>query len=54
MLVVEIGTQSHVPIISLADATPKWATEQWSFLVQASPNQLKQIEAIVAMIQFWE
>ncbi|KAM1901992.1 hypothetical protein ACFX14_030753 [Malus domestica] len=54
LLVTEIGTQSHVPIISLADATPKWATEQWSFLVQASPNQLKQIEAVAAMIQFWE
>ncbi|KAM1997401.1 hypothetical protein ACFX15_030242 [Malus domestica] len=54
LLVTEIGTQSHVPIISLADAIPKWATEQWSFLVQASPNQLKQIEAVAAMIQFWE
>lgn len=53
-LVAEIGTQSHIPIVSLADATSKWETELWTFLVQASPNQLKQMEAIVAMIQFWE
>ncbi|KAL6283570.1 hypothetical protein ACE6H2_014499 [Prunus campanulata] len=53
-LVAEIGTQSHIPIVSLADATSKWETELWTFLVQASPNQLKQMEAIAAMIQFWE
>ncbi|CAB4307806.1 unnamed protein product [Prunus armeniaca] len=53
-LVAEIGSKSHIPIMSLADATPVWATELCTFLVQASPNKLKQMEAIAAMVQRWQ
>ncbi|CAL2253912.1 unnamed protein product [Prunus armeniaca] len=53
-LVAEIGSKRHIPIMSLADATPEWATELCTFLVQASPNKLKQMEAITAMVQRWE
>ncbi|PQP98191.1 glutamate receptor 2.8 [Prunus yedoensis var. nudiflora] len=53
-LVAEIGSKSHIPIMSLADATPVWATELCTFLVQASPNKLKQMEAIAAIVQRWE
>ncbi|XP_021834690.1 glutamate receptor 2.8-like [Prunus avium] len=53
-LVAEIGSKSHIPIMSLADATPEWATELCTFLVQASPNKLKQMEAIAAIVQRWE
>ncbi|KAL6283571.1 hypothetical protein ACE6H2_014500 [Prunus campanulata] len=50
-LVAEIGSKSHIPIMSLADATPVWATELCTFLVQSSPNKLKQMEAIAAIVQ---
>ncbi|KAH0986579.1 hypothetical protein GBA52_013756 [Prunus armeniaca] len=53
-LVAEIGSKRHIPIMSLADATPEWATELCTYLVQASPNKLKQMEAITAMVQRWE
>ncbi|XP_021803926.1 glutamate receptor 2.8-like [Prunus avium] len=53
-LVAEIGSKSRIPIMSLADATPVWATELCTFLVQASPNKLKQMEAIAAIVQRWE
>ncbi|KAL6283514.1 hypothetical protein ACE6H2_014443 [Prunus campanulata] len=53
-LVAEIGSKSHIPIMSLADATPVWATELCTFLVQASPNKLKQMVAIAAIVQRWE
>ncbi|KAJ7981796.1 Glutamate receptor [Quillaja saponaria] len=53
-LVAEIGSEAHVPILSLADSTPKWATERWPFLLQASRNKSTQMKAIAAIIQSWQ
>ncbi|KAJ9671514.1 hypothetical protein PVL29_025290 [Vitis rotundifolia] len=49
-LVAEVGSQAHTPILSLAYATPQWATERWPFLIQASADQSAQIKAIAAVI----
>ncbi|CAN6690969.1 unnamed protein product [Malus baccata var. baccata] len=53
-LVAEVGSETHTPIVSFAEANPKWAAELWPFLVQASRNQLKQMEAIADIVQSWE
>ena len=52
-LVAEVGSQAHVPILSCASATPQWASERWPFLIQASPNQQAEIEAVTAIIRSW-
>ncbi|KAM1583129.1 hypothetical protein ACFX10_030778 [Malus domestica] len=53
-LVAKVGSETHTAIVSLAEANPMWATELWPFLVQASRNRLKQMEAIAAIVQSWE
>ncbi|KAJ7948714.1 Glutamate receptor [Quillaja saponaria] len=53
-LVAEIGSQNQIPILSFSDATPKWATERWPFLVQAAPIQFAQMTAVAAIVQSWE
>uniref|UniRef100_A0A2N9I1J8 Ionotropic glutamate receptor C-terminal domain-containing protein n=1 Tax=Fagus sylvatica TaxID=28930 RepID=A0A2N9I1J8_FAGSY len=53
-LVAEVGSQNQIPILSFADTTPQWAAERWPFLLQASPNQFKQMNAIAAIVQSWE
>ncbi|KAL6314717.1 hypothetical protein AAG906_027064 [Vitis piasezkii] len=50
-LVAEVGSQAHTPILSLAYATPQWATERWPFLIQASADQSGQMKAIAAVIE---
>ncbi|KAA8523967.1 hypothetical protein F0562_010602 [Nyssa sinensis] len=52
-LVAEVGNQSHVPVLSLADSTPSWATKRWPFLIQASPSQHVQMKAVAAIVQSW-
>ncbi|KAA8523960.1 hypothetical protein F0562_010609 [Nyssa sinensis] len=52
-LVAEVGSQSNVPVLSLADPTPPWATKRWPFLIQASPSQQAQIKAVAAVVQSW-
>uniref|UniRef100_A0A2N9I5U7 Glutamate receptor n=1 Tax=Fagus sylvatica TaxID=28930 RepID=A0A2N9I5U7_FAGSY len=54
LLVANIGNKNHIPILSFADATPNWAIEQWPFLVQATPNQHLQMNAVAAIVQSWE
>ncbi|KAJ6423652.1 hypothetical protein OIU84_024596 [Salix udensis] len=49
--VSEISSQTQVPILSLADATPRWASERWPYLLQASPNKQEQMKAIAAVVQ---
>nr|XP_034932424.1 glutamate receptor 2.8-like [Populus alba] len=51
--VAEISSQTQVPILSLADTTPKWATERWPYLLQASPSKQEQTKAIAAIVQSW-
>jgi ionotropic glutamate receptor len=53
-LVAEVGSENQTPIVSFAEATPNWAAELWPFLVQASHNQLKQMEAIAAIVKSFE
>lgn len=53
-LVAEVGSENQTPIVSFGEATPNWAAELWPFLVQASHNQLKQMEAIAAIVKSFE
>ncbi|RVW42928.1 Glutamate receptor 2.7 [Vitis vinifera] len=52
-LVVELGSKAHIPIVSLADAAPQWATDPWPFLVRASPEKHLQMKAVAAIIGSW-
>ncbi|KAJ0101036.1 hypothetical protein Patl1_04782 [Pistacia atlantica] len=54
VMVANIGSQAHIPILSLAESSPRWASERWPFLVQAAPSQCKQTKAIAAIVQSWE
>ncbi|KAK3036297.1 hypothetical protein RJ639_031269, partial [Escallonia herrerae] len=51
--IADVGSQAHIPTLSLADSIPKWALEQWPFLVQASPNKYAEMKAVAAIIQSW-
>ncbi|GMN54436.1 hypothetical protein TIFTF001_023565 [Ficus carica] len=53
-LVAKVGSENHVPILSFSNATPKWATELWPFLIQASSNKQNQMKAIASIVQSWE
>ncbi|TXG66812.1 hypothetical protein EZV62_008087 [Acer yangbiense] len=53
-LVADIGNQARVPVLSLVDATPRWAADRWPFMVQAAPNNFIQMKAIAAIIDSWE
>ncbi|XP_044507851.1 glutamate receptor 2.8-like [Mangifera indica] len=53
-MVANIGSQAQIPILSLAESSPQWASERWPFLVQTAPSQHKQMKAIAAMVQAWE
>ena len=53
-LVAEIGSQNHIPVLSLADMTPTWATEKWPFLLAISPNQYAEMQAIASIVQSYE
>ncbi|RDY02382.1 Glutamate receptor 2.8, partial [Mucuna pruriens] len=53
-LVAQIYSQNMTPVLSLADATPKWSTLKWPFLVQSSPNQFKQMKAVAAILHSFE
>ncbi|KAI9185437.1 hypothetical protein LWI28_007230 [Acer negundo] len=54
LLVADIASRNQTPILSFADAIPKWATERFPFLLQSSPNQYAQMKAIAAVVQSWE
>jgi ABC-type branched-subunit amino acid transport system substrate-binding protein len=53
-LLVGIGNQAKIPVLSFADSTPLWATKRWPFLLQASPDQNAQMKAIAAIVDSWE
>ncbi|KAF3442448.1 hypothetical protein FNV43_RR16364 [Rhamnella rubrinervis] len=51
-LVAKVGSENRVPVLCFADDTPKWATEVWPFLVQASAaNTFYQMKAVAAIVQ---
>ncbi|XP_057955060.1 glutamate receptor 2.1-like [Malania oleifera] len=52
-LVAEIGSQAQIPVLSFGEEIPPWATEKWPFLLQASPDNYAQMEAVAAIIQSW-
>ncbi|KAL3508726.1 hypothetical protein ACH5RR_028127 [Cinchona calisaya] len=49
--VAEIGSQYHIPILSLADSCPPWATKRWPYLIQSSPSKNLQMKAVAAIVQ---
>lgn len=51
--VAKISEQFNVPILSFSDSAPPWATEHWSFFIQASPSTTKQMVAVAAIIHSW-
>ncbi|CAK9325234.1 unnamed protein product [Citrullus colocynthis] len=53
-IVAEVGNEKQVPVLTLANEIPKWATERFKFLVQASPSQLHQMRAIAGIISSWD
>ncbi|XP_038898557.1 glutamate receptor 2.8-like [Benincasa hispida] len=53
-VVAEVGNENQIPVLALANEIPKWATEKFKFLVQASPSQLNQMRAIVGIISSWD
>ncbi|KAL1350070.1 hypothetical protein AAHE18_07G200100 [Arachis hypogaea] len=53
-LIAELCNQNMTPLLSLADVTPNWATSKWPFMVQTSPNALKQMKAVSAIVQSWD
>lgn len=53
-VVAEVGNENQIPVLALANEIPKWATERFKFLVQASPSQLNQMKAIAGIISSWD
>ncbi|KAK2968388.1 hypothetical protein RJ640_004394 [Escallonia rubra] len=51
--IADVGSQAHIPTLSLADSIPKWALQHWPFFVQASPSKYAQMKAVAAIIQSW-
>ncbi|KAI3457399.1 hypothetical protein Pfo_014062 [Paulownia fortunei] len=52
--VAEVGHQFDVPILSLSDSTPPWATRHWPFFIQASPSTSNQMKSVSAIIESWK
>ncbi|XP_027355312.1 glutamate receptor 2.8-like [Abrus precatorius] len=52
-LVADVCNQRSIPLLSLADTTPKWAIEKWQFLLQSSPSQVMQMKAIAEIVKSW-
>ncbi|XP_021989269.2 glutamate receptor 2.8 [Helianthus annuus] len=47
----EIGSNAQIPTLSLLDSVPQWALDRLPFLVQASPSQVAQMKAFVAIME---
>ena len=54
MFVAQLGNESKVPILSLANEVPQWASCHWPFLVNAARSQNAQMKAVAAIIQSWK
>lgn len=52
--VIDICNENNTPLLSLADATPSWATKKWEFLLQASQSQFSHMKAVAAIVESWE
>ncbi|KAL8470072.1 hypothetical protein ACS0TY_032805 [Phlomoides rotata] len=51
--IAEVGHQLNVPIVSLYDSTPVWATTRWPSFVQASPSTCRQMKAVASIVNSW-
>lgn len=49
--VAEVGHQFNVPILSLSDSCPPWATWRWPSFIQASPSTSMQSKAVAAILE---
>ena len=54
VFVAQLGNESKVPILSLANEVPQWASCHWPFLVNAARSQNAQMKAMAAIIQSWK
>jgi ionotropic glutamate receptor NMDA 1/ionotropic glutamate receptor len=54
ILVAELGNRYEVPILSMVNEVPVWASLRWPFLINAARNQLSQMKAIAAIVQSWQ
>lgn len=52
-LVAELGNNSQVPVLTLANEIPNWASEQWPFLIAAARSEHNQIKGVAAIVQSW-
>ncbi|PIA30587.1 hypothetical protein AQUCO_05500120v1 [Aquilegia coerulea] len=52
--VAELGRRANVPVLSFADTTSLGSSKRWPFLIQASPDQYKQMRAVASIIGTWE
>uniref|UniRef100_A0A7N0ZV48 Glutamate receptor n=1 Tax=Kalanchoe fedtschenkoi TaxID=63787 RepID=A0A7N0ZV48_KALFE len=50
---VDLSHKHRVPMLSLAEEVPSWATREWPFLINAARSQHAQAEAVVAIINSW-
>ncbi|KAK1416740.1 hypothetical protein QVD17_25856 [Tagetes erecta] len=46
-----ISSEKHIPTFSLLDSVPQWTLDQFGYLIQASPSQLAQVNAFVAIME---
>ena len=54
VFVAQLCNESKVPILSLANEVPQWASCHWPFLVNAACSQNAQMKAMAAIIQSWK
>ncbi|KAH6780908.1 hypothetical protein C2S52_012145 [Perilla frutescens var. hirtella] len=54
--VAEVAHQLNdvVPILSLSDSSPPWATARWPSLILASPPAPAQTKAVAAILESWK
>ncbi|XP_019192950.1 PREDICTED: glutamate receptor 2.2-like [Ipomoea nil] len=51
--VAEVGSRHGIPVLSLADSSPPWATKRWPNLIQAAPSTANQMKAVADIVQSW-
>ncbi|KAF5197815.1 Glutamate receptor 2.2 [Thalictrum thalictroides] len=52
--VAELGRTASVPVLSFADTTSLGSSKRWPFLIQASPDQYKQMRAVASIVGTWQ
>ncbi|PIA50570.1 hypothetical protein AQUCO_01200035v1 [Aquilegia coerulea] len=52
-ITADLGDRAKVSMLSFADTVPHWAVKRWPFLVQATHQQYKQMNAVAAIVGTW-